>query len=1422
MQPEKYSNSQEISPEEIRKIRQSLGLSQTEAGELLGGGPSAFAKYEKGSVKPSAALVKMLRFLREKPEELMAISGREIQETKPGSMPFDVTSEHVSALDPRDFSALVEKLLVAEALQWNLPLDGIHVASSVTTADGGEDARIEWRGGPERTGFLPNRFCQFQLKTGAIIPKKAGEEVLTQENKLKPMVREALERGGSYIMLCSRSYTRKLIDKRSDSIRKSLETCGLKDPSVQFRDSGQIALWVNYHPCVAVWLLRKTQPDLVSSFFGDWDHWFRREEHFNSPWVDDPRLQAFREKMRTAVETPRGVIRVTGSVGIGKTRLTLEALGSRQKGDASKLSDLVLYAVESEIGSDEIKKSARNLANSGKRAVLVVDGCSEETRIDLTNIVKHSDSGLSLVTIETEIRSDMRESENMLFVKVAEDEVVEEIIKSEAPRISARDRKRIAYFSGGVISCARTIAQSWHKGGFMFSDEDEMLIRKYIGHDGRESDPDYEAAKLISVFGRVGTETPHDELGKVAQFGSHVLRQDFRICINRLRNRGVVVLSGEGSAALAPKHVALRLAERQWREWSQSQREEVLVGTVLSDELRIKAADRLALLNTGAVAGEIVRHILGKQTLWSSPENLRHNLKLLYSFAQIDTQGVAHLLEEILGTLPPSQLQDETISHDLIEVLRKIVFPEKTFETGATLSLKLACLGNGGARNLFVSLFPVHLADTKAGPEKRLPLIDEHINSDDNTFLSVIVDALAEGTKTAFFSRTIAGEGPETHGSRPVLESWSPRGMEGWDYIKQCTERLVKLAKRCDDIGEEARYVLGQNLYGYIVNGFLIEDVERWLPEVKEEHPYWPEALVALGNILKYYAGELPDSIEARVEKLMSDLEPRDLGDRVRFFLQDMPHGHFYRKTMDEETLLMIKGERVEQLVEDLLSCETELEMLIPGLCAGEQSTTVRLFGLSLAKKTQKPLHWKKRIMDAVEAVSDSHERNHDLLVGYMEGFRQRDQDKFKKFKEHAKISPVFAPALPSLMFHTGISPEDIEMIAEALDAGLVTHEEISVWNYSGKLSELPPATVIPLFDLMLKKEEMPFFEAGLRLMCAYLRESAWLLGDLRALFDLMLKKGAMLFFDAWFELTCMCLRENDKLLEGLRPQLLLASEYVSVIRNEMGRELLRPRHSENPVGTFAVEQERKPLEEIDDWGDGWENIGGFCLERPVNPTAGPEYATLMNRIFSQGSEHPDACTVAVIVARQVVEEWDGSYYLDQQIIKPVLPSLLSGFGEIVWPLITPAIEKSKERFLDIMGDRLSSIHGSPPVLNLPENTLFGWCHANPEVGPAFVAESVPLLASVTNNEEETSSQEFHPLIKRLIDEFGDRLDVLDALESHMDASRGAVPIVSARDRFASYRQPLKSIENHERATVRRWAGKMLRKIDDEIEILKV
>ena len=59
-----------LSPEDVRRIRLKMGLTQRQAGTLIGGGPNAFQKYEAGEVTVSKGISNFLRVLERHPEEI--------------------------------------------------------------------------------------------------------------------------------------------------------------------------------------------------------------------------------------------------------------------------------------------------------------------------------------------------------------------------------------------------------------------------------------------------------------------------------------------------------------------------------------------------------------------------------------------------------------------------------------------------------------------------------------------------------------------------------------------------------------------------------------------------------------------------------------------------------------------------------------------------------------------------------------------------------------------------------------------------------------------------------------------------------------------------------------------------------------------------------------------------------------------------------------------------------------------------------------------------------------------------------------------------------------------------------------------------------------------------------------------------------
>ena len=1299
---------------------------------MIGGGPRAFTKYEAGTVKPSASVVSLLRILDANPTAMIILRGNRPQPLPAAATgPFEVTGDHVAALTERLLPELLRRLLSAEAQAHQLPADGIHVASNIHAADGGEDGRITWTGGPNWTPYLPSRRCRFQLKAGAVPPAAAGRDALTSGGTVKRMVREGLEAGGHYIMLTTHRYTQRSIEQREARIRTALVDAGLTidDSQVQVRDGDQIAAWATSHPAVATWLREQTQPGTTGPF-RPWSNWAGRPEHDGSPWVEDERLAALRDWLLERVDEPRSSARVVGRAGVGKSRLVNEALWPAEDDGRIGLppSDLVLYAVESEVGAQPIYSAVQRLADTGKRAVVVVDHCTARTHTVLTGTVLRQGSRLSLITISDHM-PDESPDQATFTVDEAPPAVIEAIISRAAPGLPYDDHRRLARFARGFPEIALRIGLSWGGTVALARATDDSLVDAYVlGREPCDRELLLKIAKLLAAFGAVRVQPPaNDELPAVASLASGLAETDLRSAVTELVRRSAVKRRG-GLVIVQPLAIALNLAERQWRTWSPAQWDSVLTGGVGSD-LQVRAARQLAFLNTSGVSAEVLDHVRrfgGPFEGLTGILNTGH-AEVLSSLAEVDPEVVGRQIEYSLGDVENlGQIRGDSRRH-LVRALEKVAFDPDAFDVGAGLLLRLAAEENetwsNNATGQFAALFPVLLGNTSADGDVRLAFLDEAIAAKEAAWNLVIVDALIAGCQTSGFSRMA---GPEAHGSRPTLQPWFPPNQAAATaYIKGCVERLMRFAALQSDAGVKARAGLGTRLRSLIASG-LVDIVEAATHNVLRSVEVWSEAVESLGRFLAFDAKSADSAISDRVRSLMTTLEPTSLQARARFIVTEMPWDYL----MDEEHHFDATHERqvkaVRELAAEFVTQPQQLMEVLPQLSQGPQRLAF-VFGEALAELSEPPHVWLEPTISALTEVPTSN-RNYDLLSGFVVGSAKAHPQTAQPTKERIAQSPELAPSFPVVCWNLGISSGDISLAIGAIRRGCIDPRQLRQWCMGGVLTRVAAPAVASLLDELFD-HSVEAFAVALELMGMYAHG----------------RSGA---------------------LEDLRPQVLKAAESISQ----------------------------------------WNQIRGETM-------AAHDFEQIMTWILSKGRQDPDACAAALTLSRALIDDKER---IDKVFIESLVPCLLSDFPEIAWSLIGKAIVSDPTwawSFRYVLGSSMSSNgQDNPAILSLPEEVLFAWCYAHPESAPQFAATVVPVLAP---QQTKPPRNRLHSVMARLLDSFGDRQPVLDAVASsiHTVGWTGSVTTY-----FARYEEPLQALFDHREPRVRLWARRMLSQVRSKMD----
>jgi len=407
--------------------------------------------------------------------------------------PFEIEAKDITRLDQCQLTLLLRRLLELEAGAIGIPLSGVHVPVEINVADGGEDGRIKWEGGVDRTDFLPKRVTMFQVKARRMNPQACYAEVLQDDEKkrLKGQVAKVLDDSGAYIIFCKEAYVGLQVDKRVAKVREALSVGGRSDSKtahIEFYDSNKISSWVNRYLAAQVYVLSCVGRN-VPLGVKTWEDWSSHQD-YECRYVMNERLKLHIETLKqylTSNEKP--VVRLMGLSGLGKTRLALELFRTEEREGSLALSRLrsnVIY-FDAAGGADELVRFIGDTRNQGCCALLVVDNCEPELHRRLAREVGYAGKRVGVLTIDF---SEEKVNGNARILHITQEDckgVVKGILEHAYPELAHQIISRVEEFAQDFPSIAVLLAKQVRQGVEDIGRiSDDRLVKRLLWVEGRK------------------------------------------------------------------------------------------------------------------------------------------------------------------------------------------------------------------------------------------------------------------------------------------------------------------------------------------------------------------------------------------------------------------------------------------------------------------------------------------------------------------------------------------------------------------------------------------------------------------------------------------------------------------------------------------------------------------------------------------------------------------------------------------------------------------------------------------------------------------------------------------------------------------------------------------------------------------------
>lgn len=1002
----------------------------------------------------------------------------------------EITGEDIAMLSDTDLRVLIGRLCEADFLLANLSSSCIRYSGHQDAKDGGIDVSVNSKTSPPIKSFIPRGRCGFQVKKPAMGPADIKTEMMPN-GLLRPKIKELLDAKGAYIIVSSgSSVTDTAYDSRIKAMKEIIkDEANNDDVSLDFYDSNRIANWVRCHPSLILWVQHKIGRPIQG--WQPYANWANSPGGIDDEYILDEKLRLFDGEsnndaglsvidgislLREKLTLPGGSVRLAGLSGVGKTRL-VQALFDKRIGENSLNPLIAFYTDISDGPSPDPRSIAQYLTKLTEKVILIIDNCTPELHRNMTRVCRNAANGISLLTIEYDVREDIPEETKVFRLQTASVDVIEKIIVKRFSYIGQVDARRIAEFSDGNARVAIALAGTFKKGETLSGFKDEQLFVRLFQQRNNEDLELLRSAEVCSLlYSFEGTK--RDENSELNILSSLINRSgdDIFRDVKILRDRELVQSRGIWRAVL-PHAIANRLAKRALQTIPLDKIVDVIVREG-QERIVVSFSRRLGYLHDCESAVKIVKGWLAPRG-WIGESAVKLSafaINVLQNVAPVCPEDTLKLIERSAQDPEKGEWYASRSNPDfeyIVRLLRLLAYEPRLFCRSVKLLAKFASTeredeNHNSIRDLFKSLFHIYLSGTYASLEDRASLIEEFLNSDEVAMQRMGLLALDAALRTWHFSSHY----DISFGARPRDFGLQPKGNEvdQWFacFIKIATNHA--LAKK--ETSYNAKLVLADKMRGLWVQANAFDAIEESVKAIKDVQS-WNEGWIACCSTLRYDGKEMADDIRERLSGLSSILRPEDLENLVRTYA--LSDKRFIWDLDDELPDDVSTQNRIEKItikrreLGSQLAYDTELlDKLLPELLSDNSSSVWELGEGLCAGAGDKRKMWQK--LEKAAGLVPNNKCETALLCGFMSEWSKWDPVTHNEILDNIIGGDLLAKWFPQFQVTTRIDKRGVERLIKSLNEDKATANQYIVLGWGRSHESIADDDLADILSLLLKK----------------------------------------------------------------------------------------------------------------------------------------------------------------------------------------------------------------------------------------------------------------------------------------------------------------------------------------------------------------